>query len=116
MSDYNLRNERETLAQVAAALRAGTIEGKFDMGEAASQYDCGTVACIGGWAWLFENPDDFDGAQNFVGTQTGALDNLLYWVGYYGDLSPEHAADAIDNYLAGDKVPWQKVEGNRYNE
>lgn len=114
MSELKLKNERETLMKVAEALKSmKRFEGRdpddktgmyLNMQVSARAFSCGTVACIGGHAWLIENPNDFDGAMAFV-HGVGCFDDL--WELFYGRTStfvtPDEAVQAINNYLSGKK-------------
>ncbi len=138
MTEYKLRDERATLEAVARRMEEGEI-GKppklrkalseasaapaaafLYMAGTAAPFDCGTVACVGGFAWLEENPGDFAGADRYVMGVKEHLgdveeDNPLHLL-YYPDnlavwdhLTPVHAAVAIRNYLAGDADPWEEI-------
>lgn len=112
MGELKLKNERETLMKVAEALKSmKRFEGRdpddktgmyLNMQVSARDFSCGTVACIGGHAWLIENPNDVDGAIAFVHS-IGRYDNL--WELFCGRTSslvtPDEAIQAINNYLSG---------------
>lgn len=101
-----LKNPRETLAQVALELRASQ-RGKlstgmgFDMQNACSV--CDSVACIGGHAWLIENPGDFEGASHYIASLSWNDD--LYTLYYphvtcgMSKVTRRQAAQAIEVYL-----------------
>lgn len=105
MTEYVLKNPEKTLAKVAREIK-GKKRDNFNMGTSCSTDTCGTVACIGGHAWLVEHPRDFAGAGDFV--------DAYYYGGEYNELffaravhlhlakiTPEDAAKAIYKYLAG---------------
>lgn len=127
-----LKAERETLAKVRDMLETDAVhvmvasEEKrhvncfgFSMGMTCQTYDCGTVACIGGHAWLVENPKDLSGADDFVigyepsddETRTG-LSLLFYppvWLMRYREITPAHASQAISNYLDTGDPLWGQI-------
>ena len=124
-----LRNERETLAIVAAILRGeapppvidgkaiGYHQAKFcDLGEDYSGFDCGTAACVGGHAWLIENPGDASGAERHVNSydpESGYVDRSngmarLYWGTFHA--TPKQAAQAIENYLRDGQPRWSDAK------
>lgn len=130
----SLINERKTLEKVATQLEKHklTYESwhsrfhakgkKFNMGVGCINYECGTVACIGGHAYLLENPKQFQSAADYVNAfpercETG-LAALYYPSVYsglpdemdYDDISPEDAAKAIRRYLNGEEKFWDHVQ------
>jgi hypothetical protein len=120
LEDFELVNERETLARVARILRGleppPWFNGKqigFHMGEQCTVDEealdykgeaCGTIACIGGHAWLLENPGDAKGAIRFVNTSAPAGLARLFWGTF--SATPREAACAIDNYLETGQPNW----------
>lgn len=130
---YALKNERETLAIVAKMLR-GEIPAPVINGEAVRYHqgaycgkghdwngqDCGTTACIGGHAWLVENPNDTKGADAHVRAYDRDLEDgdhelieaspglsQLYWGRMYA--TPTEGAAAIDNYLRSGNPNWHNI-------
>lgn len=115
-----LRTPEETLALVAKVIVAEKRDG-FNMEQACitnattrtnSKYKCDTVACIGGWAWLLENPDDFNGATSYVLTRDINQDDVypLFFPSRMEDVTPEEGAMAIERYLdgyRGEEAIWQ---------
>jgi hypothetical protein len=132
---------RQALEWVRNGLRSGLFakigadnypEGKngFNMGRAHTSYSCGSVACIGGWAWVAQNLDkverdgDFfivpeehaDAADNFVyrtKDYNKELGALFFPPGFsgaqYRAITMEQAAQAIDNYLETGDPKWDEV-------
>lgn len=114
----NLLNERETLLRVADIL-TGEMRDHFDMlyvigskypysreiddpPEDFSILECGSVACIGGHAWLLENPGSYHLAREYVlGVSDISRIYFLYYpdVDDWGDITVEDAVQAIENYL-----------------
>lgn len=107
---------------------------KFNMAVPVAD-DCGTECCIGGWMYVFMQPelkrkngvfvvDDTQDADNYVdGNASEPLTALFYplqkgyagnWIGGYSDASidyekipPELAVRAIDNFLEHGKPDWE---------
>lgn len=127
----NLRDEKGSLAAVREWLRTearhSPVESDnrrgqrfFDMSLTCSDtYECGTIACIGGYAWLHENPGDFEGANLYVfqfdegePRHDEPLGHLFYprdiRVGCAA-ITPAHAIMAIDHYLANGVTPWREI-------
>lgn len=127
--EYVLKDERATLQAVAQMLRGGVIhiDGpgqenvialRFNMARTCVEYQCGTVACIGGYAWLHENPGDFKGADRYVDqygdecVPVGGIDDLYYpWrvARDWSKITPAQAAEAIENYLETGEPYWTDV-------
>lgn len=126
---YELKNERETFLKVADILEnftralpigfnmnigcsSGLDEASVDnTGEA---YSCGTVACIGGHAYLLENPGDFAGASRYVANQNShaPIDRLFYpRCDDYNVITPALASIAIHKYLDGERYFWDHIDG-----
>jgi len=133
-----LRDEVGTLTKVAEMLEREELEridynernavkgNKFNMSVACLNKECGTVACIGGTAYLLENPNKFAAAQAYVNnhdTEADAGIDALYFPSSYSGLkgvddgtfivydfiTPAEAAKAIRRYLAGEKQFWDHV-------
>lgn len=122
-----LKNERETLEAVATYFELGEpLEYKnighitFDLSVGAEVLSCGSVACIGGCAWLYENPNaPITEASQYVHRINAdhQLCRLFYPasdVGFpnisYRAVTRKQAATAIRRYLAGEKLFWDHVE------
>jgi hypothetical protein len=79
----------------------------------ATTKDCGTVACIGGWA------EKLGGVKFEVEGPLGLeenhpeLEKLFYPRGTrdYDHIDAEHAATALRNYLTGGRAQWEEVMG-----
>lgn len=96
-------------------------------------YNCGTIACIGGWAYIIMNGTrDHDGTYKydnkavsdfvyrpptpqlrdlfFPGSQNGR-DEVNWGVNKYNykTITPEQAVKAIDNYLNTGDANWQEI-------
>jgi hypothetical protein len=118
---YELKNEEKTLRAVQEMLREMGEEHvkdghMFNMQVPAinyphevtrylgsRSYKCGTVACIGGSAYLYENPEMFADAAEYVSNANGRL-HQLYFPEYladmdYDEITPAQAVIAIDRYL-----------------
>ncbi len=126
--------------QRRGSLRAGQAGSKYNFSmniTADNKYDCGTVACIGGWCWLLNNekPIEEDGtiikyrkaaigrAGRFVDgyddlDRPAGLDELFYPSFehidglehlQYGDVTTKQAAKAIRNYIEFDAPDWGNV-------
>jgi hypothetical protein len=87
---------------------------------------CGTVGCIGGWAYALMNGKKVDGiwifdrerADNFVSNApTEDLRELFYPGNYscqsdrweYDNITAEQAAQALRNYLTNGRPEWEEV-------
>ena len=111
----------EALSQVSKDLTAGNIAPKtFDMNTCREERKCGTVSCIGGWAITYMYPN-FEG-DNTVAikcmaqliNQNPKLSQLFYpKVPDWQNITTDHAAKAIDQYLLSGQVDWKKVLGVR---
>lgn len=138
-----LKNERETLLAVAEKLEKGELihvdvhgydveTGKeigtdlgFNMELAC---DCGSAACIGGWAYLHENPGAMHDASKYVYAQEGWANDEFGTTKYipltplaplyfprgidtdkWSSITREQAATAIRRYLAGEERIWDHV-------
>lgn len=114
--------------------------GKYNFNQeisAASNYDCGTVACIGGWCWLLANEKPIQETDTNVKYRQAAVDRASHFVwGHndsdraeglhelfyppfehidgledvlFDDVTPQQAAKAIRNYIESDNPDWEKV-------
>lgn len=132
---YSLKDERGTLAKVAAILRKQNpplaLDGEevgFLMESSFSDYPplvaeserlgfgpCGSAACIGGHAWLLENPNGANSVGLYMEEATRGSGGLwdLYYAPEGMPATAEQAAQAIDNYLAYGKPRWETIEGLR---
>lgn len=121
-----LKNAKEALLNVANYLEAGLPNDAprishmfFDMAVGASVRECGAVACIGGLAWIWENPNDgVKEASKYVGdlAEDDPLIRLYYpnvANGYpnvpYYMVTPVEAAKAIRRYFYGEARFWDHV-------
>lgn len=121
-----LRDERGTLTKVAEMLESGELKHvqdispfagnavgqAFNMNWSACNWDCGSVSCIGGSAYLLENPEQFDDASSFVYRASGRLYHLFFASGLeieLASITPQQAAIAIRKYLAGSPTLWDHV-------
>ncbi len=124
-----LKNERETLLAVAEKLESGEYVHRWDSSVVYKHFgsffnmnipcinDCGTVACIGGFAYLHENPEEYSKARAFVtnlinadypedeAKEYGYVPSTLYELFYpsvpdWSGITREQAATAIRRYLA----------------
>lgn len=84
----------------------------FDMDTTCkSNGECGTVACIGGTMALIMGKNLRDASAYVHDARSLSLGKLFYptrdgWNGYYGDITPEHAIQAIHNFLMGRGPQW----------
>lgn len=82
----------------------------FNMSDWRADYDCGTVACIGGTAELIAGAHIFEGAFSLPSR------NQLYKL-FFGNLGVQQsttdveAARALRGYLETGKTNWQKARG-----
>ena len=78
---------------------------------------CGTVACIGGWMKLrrHEAEKDYVGrhrtslgeiSDGLSDERSEGLDALFY--SFPGNVTPERAVQAIDQWLEGSNDPWER--------
>lgn len=114
--------EYDGLIKVMKMLRDGSIKhyrdvtqppiGKyFNMGCAGMSNGCGTVACIGGWVWILSGRSVEDAFSSYVvsASQPMGLHQLYYPKGRaWSQITPDEAADAIQEYLRTGKPTWYK--------
>lgn len=111
---------RHELKKIAEDLRSGKIKHVqspatefeteiprfFNMNYWHKQFTCGTAMCIGGWL----EQRTGEGINDFI---PSGLNELFYPNGEIADdyclITPEQAADAIDNYLEYGKPYWGVV-------
>lgn len=92
----------------------------FDIGQAAAKYDCGTVACIGGWNYLLTHGmNEIAGADDYVDSIliTDNEDHPLSALYYPGNIKWEKinnfvAAAAVEHFLETGKVDWKYALAN----
>lgn len=128
-----LKDERGTLTKVAEMLESGELQhvqdispfngnavGQvFNMNWSAQEWSCGSVACIGGTAWLLENPKQYDEASTFVYQASGRQGDLFFITGRefpLHNVTAQQAAIAIRKYLAGSATLWDHVTSNAEDE
>jgi hypothetical protein len=108
------------LKKVRDNLISGKIKEKqFDISRTFKKTSCGTVACIGGWAYVYimggATRVDTEEAENFIYKAPPDLHALFFPGGdcqsdiNWYDITPAHAVKAIDMYLTTGKVDWQKA-------
>lgn len=111
---------RQKIDQAIKLVRDGLASGELPMhnfnmrhwnyGTRGSEVHCGTVGCIGGWAWLaLKHADLQDEADVIVGNGEGRAVPMLRLFHNYPhdiDITAQDAVKAIDNYLAGSEDPW----------
>lgn len=86
------------------------IPNGFNMGAVLQQEECGTVACILGWAMILGSPGNFK-SNDPTDKQQDRLDNLFMPRGFMsGTYTVEHAATALRNYLTTGDAQWPKPE------
>lgn len=94
----------------------------FNMNHTASRdYDCGTVACIGGWCSLVEQGADLNKitakqvnvADDYVTSATDSLRDLYFPPAdiVYESVKPEQAKEAITNFLKTGDPQWDTIAG-----
>lgn len=108
----------------------------FNMGLTHKAYECGSIACIGGWVWVALNHEDVkqEGdvfkmtsrqaykADEYVysansvdgnGDDDGRLHDLFFPPNRYNynRIKEEQAAIAIDNFLETGEAKWEKILG-----
>jgi hypothetical protein len=110
----------------------------FNMDTTARQYDCGTVACVGGWMSLFEQagfqkkytPEQFSVADDYVSDWRSAALHELFYPGYdstgsrlalnafisFSKIKQHHAVKAIDNFLETGHPDWAELVGEKDSE
>lgn len=113
--------ERDALIKVLGMLERGELVHRgtdlvaghngFNMGWAGSRTDCGTLACIGGWVAILRkgHPDP----TYVYGSVNGPLHGL-YWPRHLrglrlSEITAEHAAHALSNFLTAGKPRWHEV-------
>lgn len=87
----------------------------FNMEKAcATGYECGTVACIGGWVALQMKIAPEEAAKYVYDGRSTSLDKLYFpdVVKEWDLITPKKAAKAIDNFLTTGDPQWRKVVGN----
>lgn len=123
-----LRDERAALTKVAEMLESGELihidnssigdtGAFFSMNIIAKVWSCGSVSCIGGSAYLYENPGEYEMAADFVASikshyQDDCSINNLFYPDSHCDwdfITPKQAAIAIRKYLAGSSTLWDHL-------
>jgi hypothetical protein len=114
-----LKDPVNTMIRVERMLRSGALQHSdeaeagpsFNMSSSCMGQGCGTVACIGGWLWLVENPRDYSGANSYVAQVAGPLHDLFYPpnMASYAHITAEEAADALHNYRLYGEPRWDQV-------
>jgi hypothetical protein len=107
----------EALRLVRDDLASGKIPAsQFDMGRSLSHSGCGTVGCIGGWAYLkmHGKKNAHKRVDGFIYHTTDELHALFFPSSSRKDIdwsaiTPAHAVKAIDMYLTTGKVDWLKA-------
>lgn len=141
MTELTLKNERETLLAVAEKLEKGELVHRQDTGVIYREggnffnmritciHDCGTVMCIGGAAYLHENPEQYNDAKLFVGLMVSPdaedvaendIASPLYDLFYpetqedWDNINEQQAATAIRKYVAGERGEriWDHVDAD----
>jgi hypothetical protein len=116
-----LQHETETLQRVSVLIEKEPKNYKqgyqcLTGSEAKETFDCETVACIGGWAWLVENPGDFAGAREFVDFHdAGGRYNALFW-GRTNDVSVKEAQTAIAEFLKDPEADMEELWGEENDD
>jgi hypothetical protein len=110
MNVENIKKVRDHLAQLPAE--------KFSMRTFDSVANCGTIACIAGWAKHLLNP-------SAVHAETAAINALgltkeqayeLFWLGDrlgpdpLWDAGPQQAVSVLDHLIATGEVDWTVAE------
>jgi hypothetical protein len=96
--------ERQELVHVLPNEEARVKNG-FCIRTVCIQTDCGTVACIMGWARLVSNNKSLFDARPPAALNLFQMDNSYY----KPDVSIEQAAWAIRNYLTHGEARWDEV-------
>jgi hypothetical protein len=97
------------------AYRAPSMPNGFHMAPHVERTDCGTVACIAGWANIVSGHQAFrlkDMAKMWLRSSVFAKDAAkvrLFRGMVIGDETPEMAAQALRNYLATGESNWPEV-------
>lgn len=100
----------------------------FNMRTSSAKYECGSVGCIGGWAWVAMNLDAVerdadDGLFKLTNYQTDRASNFVHEMSSkellhlffppfsadYDSITTKEAALAIDNYLTTGYAQWESV-------
>ncbi len=98
--------------EVVHAPRGAKVPNGFNIGETQRQDECGTVACIAGWAAILAGRDAVCGFEILgIGTSQkknfGALIMPPNW--FAGKYTVEQAAGALRNYLTTGEPRWSDV-------
>lgn len=97
----------------------------FNLDYSAKEFDCGTVACIGGWCKLNQlgyefgtviSPDNMMDAHDYVYAARGELKELFFPFTDddntdidYAKVTPLDARQAVMNYLTTGKANWSSI-------
>lgn len=102
----------------------------FNMSLGHKRYECGSVACVGGWVWVHMNLDKVvqsggpefgfyevtewqaSNAHDYVYNPTsGRLSDLYFPPSHinYESITAEQAVEAIDNFLRSGEPDWEGI-------
>lgn len=112
----------EALIKVLGALERGDVEYKmplsrpdapngFNMGPYINEQECGTTACIAGWAFILSGRTAF----TWVGNRACPNNNrqffelLHFTAGDRREIRPPQAAIALRNYLTHGDARWSEA-------
>jgi len=112
MNRENIQKVRDVIAALPPA--------QFDMRELGTKNECGTVACIAGWACeVLGTGNDRDYGTTSVATEmfgiTQGQAHELFWLGSAEPGSklwlagPDHAVRVLDHLLATGEVDWEST-------
>ncbi len=122
---------KERLIQLAEVLESERAEKHFNMNTwfANKRYerpnkpmgiaiqDCGTIACIGGWAEVIANADlnwtdKQIEANKWLDLTYAESDKLFYPVGYFGVNNPKLAAKVVRHFAETGEVDWSIIDAD----
>lgn len=113
MAETQAEVTNEHLAQVRDMLLDGRIQkSNLNMGYCGGLEECGTVACIGGWAYFLANgPENYDATVGQYVRGDEDRDELYFpeCAVNYDAITPQQAAQAITNFLDGGDPKWAEV-------
>lgn len=117
MSDRELEAHIKVLGMLERGefhhvISSGQNEFGFNMGTTGTWANCGTVACIGGWAAFFMGHNEHK-AMDYVGRSSGERQELYYphWSRPInpGRITVEQAATALRSYLTTGEAHWDEA-------
>lgn len=108
-------SQLNALKQTYYGLKHRTLPGKLGLGEWYTEYDCGTVACIAGWADYFNTNETDATFCSYPGQAPGLYSLFMPIVPcLYAKVTRQEAAAALKGWLTTGKTDWSHVPVRPY--